>query len=270
MAKNTQLTNLAVNTEANALGALMDGGFIDVYDGTQPLSGDTSLAGQTLGVTLTFGTPAFAAAAAGTLIAATESADSATLIGNVAGTIDAEIETGQGGQTARAICRIQAEESFGMAPPLRQRPTVIVAAIVTGQGAQESRGALGMTMAANAVTGSAPRMRVRLRDAYAVIRQRGQRVDAIGVLGIDVAILSRQEFSAFRVFIASDQQQTAQARVRMHVVARVKSGNAAQHCALELGVNERDGESLLGARVNVVELYPKYRGGKLPDIFKVA
>jgi hypothetical protein len=38
MPLNTQLTNAAVNAEANALAALLNGGFIDIYDGTQPAS----------------------------------------------------------------------------------------------------------------------------------------------------------------------------------------------------------------------------------------
>lgn len=69
MALNTQLTNLWVNTEADAAGALLNGGFIKVYDGTQPATGDTALGSQTLLVTLTFSNPAFAAASAGVLTA---------------------------------------------------------------------------------------------------------------------------------------------------------------------------------------------------------
>ena len=69
MAKNTQKTNLAVNTEADALSALFNGGFIKIYDGTQPATGDTSITTQNLLVTLTFGNPAFGAAVAGVITA---------------------------------------------------------------------------------------------------------------------------------------------------------------------------------------------------------
>lgn len=69
MAKNTRLTDLAVNAEADAFGALMNGGFIDIYDGTQPTSSDDAINGQRLGVTLTFGNPAFIPAIGGILSA---------------------------------------------------------------------------------------------------------------------------------------------------------------------------------------------------------
>lgn len=67
MALDTQLTNLAVNTEADAFSALFNGGFAKIYNGTKPLTGDTALSGNTLLVTLTFGNPAFPAAVAGAL-----------------------------------------------------------------------------------------------------------------------------------------------------------------------------------------------------------
>jgi hypothetical protein len=69
MAKNTQLTNLAVNTEANALAALCNSGQLKIYDGTQPATGDTAITTQNLLVTLTLNATAFAAAAAGVLTA---------------------------------------------------------------------------------------------------------------------------------------------------------------------------------------------------------
>ena len=65
MAKNTQKTNLAVNTEGDALAALLNAGFIKIYDGTQPATGDTALSGNTLLATLTFGNPAFTSTVAG-------------------------------------------------------------------------------------------------------------------------------------------------------------------------------------------------------------
>jgi hypothetical protein len=69
MAKSTRLTNLAVNTEADAFARLMDGGFIDIYDGAQPESGDTPVSKQVLAVTLGLGSPAFMPALDGILIA---------------------------------------------------------------------------------------------------------------------------------------------------------------------------------------------------------
>lgn len=67
--KNTQMANLAVNTEADALTTLLPGGKINIYTGTQPATGDTALSANTLLAAPTFGTPAFPAAVAGVLTA---------------------------------------------------------------------------------------------------------------------------------------------------------------------------------------------------------
>lgn len=69
MANNTQMTDLAVNTQADALAALLNSGLIKVYDGTQPATGDTAISGNTLGVTLTLGATAFPSASSGVLTA---------------------------------------------------------------------------------------------------------------------------------------------------------------------------------------------------------
>ncbi len=69
MTKVTNLSTQSANVEADAFAQLMDGGFIDIYDGAQPDSADESLSGQKLGVTLGFGYPAFTAAAAGVITA---------------------------------------------------------------------------------------------------------------------------------------------------------------------------------------------------------
>lgn len=69
MALNTQMTDLAVNAQANALAALLNGGKIKVYNGTQPATADTAMSGNTLGVTLTLNATAFAAAVSGVLTA---------------------------------------------------------------------------------------------------------------------------------------------------------------------------------------------------------
>lgn len=69
MNKNTQMANLAVNAEADALTTLLPGGKINLYTGTQPATADTALAGNTLLAAPVLGTPAFPAAAAGVLTA---------------------------------------------------------------------------------------------------------------------------------------------------------------------------------------------------------
>jgi hypothetical protein len=62
---NAKLTNLGANLEMDTLGAQLDGGFIDIYDGAQPVTADTAVTTQTKLARLTFGTPAFAPAVDG-------------------------------------------------------------------------------------------------------------------------------------------------------------------------------------------------------------
>ena len=69
MAMNPKLTNLSVNTEADALAALFNGGLLKIYTGSQPSTADTAISGQTLLATLTFAATAFPAAVAGVLTA---------------------------------------------------------------------------------------------------------------------------------------------------------------------------------------------------------
>lgn len=69
MALETSLADATVNIQANALAALCNSGFIKAYNGTKPATADTALAGNTLGVTLTFGATAFPAAVSGLLTA---------------------------------------------------------------------------------------------------------------------------------------------------------------------------------------------------------
>ena len=69
MALNTQIADATVNAQADTLAALCDAGLIKIYDGTQPASADTATSSNTLGVTLTFGNPAFASAVSGLLTA---------------------------------------------------------------------------------------------------------------------------------------------------------------------------------------------------------
>ena len=69
MTLNTQISDATVNAQANALATLCNSGLIKIYDGTQPATADTSLASNTLGVTLTFNATAFPAAVSGMLTA---------------------------------------------------------------------------------------------------------------------------------------------------------------------------------------------------------
>lgn len=82
MAKNTQLTNAVVNAQADALAALLDHGYLRIYNGSQPASGDTALGSQTMLVELRLATPAAPAAVNGVLtfsaIAAAAAAASGT------------------------------------------------------------------------------------------------------------------------------------------------------------------------------------------------
>lgn len=75
MAMNTQLSNIAVNVQADALGALLNNGYLRLYSGSQPATADTALAGNTLLAELRFGATAFGAAVGGLLTANAISAD---------------------------------------------------------------------------------------------------------------------------------------------------------------------------------------------------
>jgi hypothetical protein len=77
MALNPKYTNLAVNTKADAQAALLNSGFLDIYDGTQPATADTAVSTQTKLARLTFGSTAFAAAVAGVATANAITSDSA-------------------------------------------------------------------------------------------------------------------------------------------------------------------------------------------------
>lgn len=70
-----RLTDAAVNAEAAALSALLDGGWLVLFDGIQPPSADSALAGQHVLAQVRFGSPAFAAAAGGVLTANPLTAD---------------------------------------------------------------------------------------------------------------------------------------------------------------------------------------------------
>lgn len=67
MAKDTQLSNAAVNAEADALARLLDNGYRRIYSGTKPATADTALDGNTLLAELRFANPCAPAATNGVL-----------------------------------------------------------------------------------------------------------------------------------------------------------------------------------------------------------
>lgn len=69
MAKNTQMTNLAVNAEADALAVLADHGWVDVMDGAQPATGDTAITTQVVLASLRLNATAFGSASNGVITA---------------------------------------------------------------------------------------------------------------------------------------------------------------------------------------------------------
>jgi hypothetical protein len=69
MPQNLKKSNAAANAEADALAALLNTGYLRIYDGTQPATADTAITTQNLLAELTFSNPAFPAAIAGVLTA---------------------------------------------------------------------------------------------------------------------------------------------------------------------------------------------------------
>jgi hypothetical protein len=76
MALNPKLTDLAVSREADAVCALLDGGYLDLYSGAQPASADDPVTTQVRLARLRWGTPAFEAAVGGIALARTITAES--------------------------------------------------------------------------------------------------------------------------------------------------------------------------------------------------
>ena len=65
MAANTKISTAAENAAVDAITALLNGGSLKIYDGTQPAGPGTAVSTQTLLVTLTLGATAFNAASGG-------------------------------------------------------------------------------------------------------------------------------------------------------------------------------------------------------------
>lgn len=75
MALNPKYSNLAVNTEADALSAQLNNGYLRIYDGAQPATADTAITSQVLLAELRFNATAFGASVAGVITANAITAD---------------------------------------------------------------------------------------------------------------------------------------------------------------------------------------------------
>lgn len=67
MALTQKLSNAAANAEVAALAAQLDGGFLDIYTGTQPPTADDGIGSAVLLASLQFGSPAFGAPSNGSV-----------------------------------------------------------------------------------------------------------------------------------------------------------------------------------------------------------
>ena len=77
MALNPKFSNLAVNTAGDAVGPLLNNGYLRLYDGTQAATADTAVGSQVLLAELRFNATAFGAAVAGVITANAVTQDSA-------------------------------------------------------------------------------------------------------------------------------------------------------------------------------------------------
>jgi hypothetical protein len=79
---NTQLSDIAVNAQANALAVLCNGGSLSIYDGVQPANANSPITvDNTLGVVLTLPNPAFGAPNSGQISA--NSIDPSPAVGTI-------------------------------------------------------------------------------------------------------------------------------------------------------------------------------------------
>ena len=76
MALNPKRTNTAANTAVDAMAALLNNGYLRIYDGTQPANADTAVSTQTLLAELRFNVTAFGAGSAGVATANAFTSDS--------------------------------------------------------------------------------------------------------------------------------------------------------------------------------------------------
>ena len=77
MALDTQLSNAAVNAQADALARLLDNGYCRIYGAAKPANADTALSGQTLLAEPRFNATSAPAASGGVLTFNAFTADSA-------------------------------------------------------------------------------------------------------------------------------------------------------------------------------------------------
>jgi hypothetical protein len=77
MALNTQIANATVNTQADAFSALLNNGFLDIYDGTQAATADTAVGAQVKLARLVFPATAAPAAVGGLITFNTITSDTA-------------------------------------------------------------------------------------------------------------------------------------------------------------------------------------------------
>lgn len=76
MATNPSRSNAAANAACDAMAALLNNGYLRIYDGTQAANADTAVGAQVLLAELRFSATAFGAASAGVATAAAITADS--------------------------------------------------------------------------------------------------------------------------------------------------------------------------------------------------
>lgn len=69
MALTQQLSNVAANAEIAALASLLDGGYLDIYSGDQPTTGDDPVTSQVLLASLPLSSPAFGSPSEGAVAA---------------------------------------------------------------------------------------------------------------------------------------------------------------------------------------------------------
>jgi hypothetical protein len=76
MALNPILTSLAAATQANAVAALLNNGWLRLYSGSQPSTADEAVSSQVILAELRFGNPAFGSASDGVAAANAITGDS--------------------------------------------------------------------------------------------------------------------------------------------------------------------------------------------------
>lgn len=81
MAQNFNLSNTGANAGCNAVAALLNNGYLRIYDGTQPATANTAITTQNLLVELRWNATAFSAASGGSASANAITAGTATATG---------------------------------------------------------------------------------------------------------------------------------------------------------------------------------------------